>query len=102
MEAYHVKADIRMERLITDGPNDEISRNPFNKMVISFNEKILIYQDLFGFSWKQSMRVPNKNIRKLYGLSKIHKNGNHMIPILSNVETPCTKLSEKLSCLFFD
>lgn len=72
-----------------------IPRNPLPRMVKAANDAIgQINRILQIPKWKLS--VSNPILPRLYGLPKIHKPGNKMRPIVSNVSSPTYKISKWL------
>lgn len=85
--------DNRLLKLIADGPYKRV-RNPLTSMVNATNDIINRYEDLFGKKWRWNMKVSNPMVPKIYGLPKIHKPGNTIRPIVSNISSPCYKLAK--------
>lgn len=46
----------------------------------------------------QILRVSNSEVPKMYGLCKIHKEGEKMRKIVSNVKSPLVKIARWLVC----
>jgi hypothetical protein len=88
--------DERMYDLINNGPYKLLSRNPLSKMKTNTTEVIKSVSENFGFKYKWSIIMSNPSVPKVYGLPKIHKIGNKMRPIVSNVSAPSYKLSKWL------
>lgn len=88
--------DDRMIKLINESAYDEIRRNPLPKMIRECDDLRKSVSDTFGFRFKWKLKISNQTVAVLYGLPKIHKTGNKMRPIVSNLNTPCYKLAKWL------
>lgn len=88
--------DSRMLNLITTGPYVEV-KNPLNKMCTVANSLIRKYDDLFPWIWKKQMKVANPRVPCIYGQPKIHKPGNKMRPITSDLYSPLNKTAKWLA-----
>lgn len=96
--------DENMNHLIESGPYLlSRKRNTDFNPVDQYNKEIyaltLKYEDLFGKTergWIYKVRQPNPRLPRLYGLPKIHKPGNSMRPISSNVGAPSERLAKWL------
>lgn len=89
----------RMEETISSASFTEVRRNPLPKMVRAATEAIKYIYDVFKVPrWKLS--IPNPTVPKLYGLPKIHKPGNKMRPIVSNINAPTYKIAKWLVAEF--
>lgn len=86
--------DDRMHKLIADGPYESVRRNPLPKMVRLTNVTIKELSEEFGQRFNRVLHVSNPSIAKMYGLPKIHKTGEKMRPIVSNINAPSCKLSK--------
>lgn len=86
--------DDRMKKLIEDGPYESVGRDPLPKMIRNTNSLVKEVSEIFGKRLQRTLHIPNPNVAKLYGLPKIHKIGNKMRPIVSNVSTPSSKLAK--------
>lgn len=108
-EVYYMKADKsnaivildkkdydgRMLKLISEGPY-ELINNPLNKFQNHVSSIISELEKYMEKSWKWKMKVSNSKIPILYGLPKLHKVGEKMRPIVSNIGSPCYNLSKWL------
>lgn len=88
--------DERMANLILDSSYETISRNPLPKMIRECDVLRKSISKVFGCRLERNLIVSNPTVAKLYGLPKIHKIGNKMRPIVSNVNTPCYKIAKWL------
>jgi uncharacterized protein YoxC len=84
----------RMNTLITDSQYTKIKRSPLSKMVKDTTDIVKEVTSVFGRRFKWRLKVSNPQVPMLYGLPKIHKPGNKMRPILSNVNAPTSKLAK--------
>lgn len=95
--------ETRMEKLISDGSYENIVKDPLNKMVKESRDAISLIKSAFGENIKWSLYISNPEVPKLYGLPKIHKLGEKMRPIVSNINSPFYNLAKwltkELNCL---
>lgn len=91
--------DNRMYSLIKDGKYVEI-RNPLPKMIRETSRALNDYIEQLGFGLKMKLLVSNPKCPALYGLPKIHKPGNAMRPIVSNINSPSEKVAKWLVAEF--
>lgn len=87
--------DNAVQTLIDDGPYVEES-NPLNKMIATLKKAVKNYIELFGVSWKQKVQPSNSYVPRIYALFKLHKPGNKMRPISSNIGSPFHPMSKWL------
>lgn len=86
----------RMFNLITECSYKKINRDPLPKMI---RESDALRQKIgrtFGQRLARKLKVPNPNVAKMYGLPKIHKSGNKMRQIVSNINSPDYKIAKWL------
>lgn len=88
--------DQNMLKLIEECQYKKVKSNPLPKMIRECDELRKSISKTFGVYWKRTLKVPNPMVAKLYGLPKIHKPGNKMRPIVSNISTPCYKIAKWL------
>jgi len=86
--------------MINYDPYKEIKKNPLNKIIresikIINNSKLIIEERSRFF-----IKASNPQMPKLYALPKIHKPGNSMRPIVSNIEAPTYGLAKYLVKIF--
>lgn len=86
----------RMQLLIEECAYKEMKRNPLSSMIRECDAMRSRIGKMFSPRLQRSLNVSNPIIAKLYGLPKIHKPGNKMRPIVSNVNTPCYKMAKWL------
>lgn len=86
----------RMGTLINDGPYELLNKSPLPKMITQSNTTRTKISEVFGNRFLRTLIVSNPTLPKLYGLPKIHKTGNKMRPIVSNINAPCYKISKWL------
>lgn len=87
-------------KMINNGPYKEIKKNPLSKMIrettkIINNSKLIIEEKSRFF-----IKTPNPQMPKLYALPQIHKQGNVMRPIMSNIGAPTYGLAKHLVRIF--
>lgn len=87
--------DSRMQEMIDNGPYKRV-KNPLNKMKKEISDVIKKHTDLFGFNWKRRIHTTYNRVPQLYGLPKIHKEGNKYRPVSSNINAPAYNLSKWL------
>jgi hypothetical protein len=90
----------RMEKLIETGPYKELKKDPLNKMIRETNNIINSSKIVVEEKSRFFVKVQNPQIPKLYGLPKIHKPGNSMRPIVSNINAPTYNLAKHLVKIF--
>ena len=86
----------RMTNLIITGPYIELKKNPLNKMIKECTKTINNSKLIIEEKNKFSVKVQNPQLPKLYGLPKIHKPGDSMRPIVSNINAPTYNLAKYL------
>lgn len=80
---------------IADGPYTEIN-NPIKTMIGAMKNVIQHHHETFDKGWKLKMYVRNPSVPKIYGLPKIHKPGNKLRFIVSNVNAPSYNVAKFL------
>jgi len=83
-----------MNALIEESSYKKLNRNPLTKMVSETSKIIKEVSTIFGERFRWRLKVSNPQVPKLYGLPKIHKAGNKMRPIISNIDAPTSLLSK--------
>lgn len=84
-----------MEKLLSDG-YEIVPRDPLPKMIRETTATISMVKKVFGEKMKWQLIVSNPSVPRMYGLPKIHKTGNLMRPIVSNIGAPFYKLAKWL------
>ena len=74
----------------------KIKEDPTKKYTKEVNSTINNIHMIMKELEKQSVKPNNPIIPKVYGLTKIHKTGNKMRPIVSNIGAPTHKLAKWL------
>lgn len=69
-------------------------------MIKRSNEVRTMIGKTFGNRFLRTLIVSNPTMPKLYGLPKIHKIGNKMRPIVSNINAPCYSIAKWLVAEF--
>lgn len=90
--------DERMHQLIRDSDFEQLKKSPLdeiNKLVRSELQR-LHELGVIDHKTRYKLIVSNPVLPRLYGLPKIHKPGNKMRPIVSNVNAPTYKLAKWL------
>ena len=90
--------DMRMNQLIEDSKFIEISSDPLKDINNMVRSELLRLenQKLIERKTRFSLLEANPVLPRLYGLPKIHKAGNKMRPIVSNVKAPTYKIAKYL------
>lgn len=86
----------RINTSISEGSYQEIKRNPLRKMNEETRKHITKLSEVFDKKLKWKLPESNPNVPKVYGLPKIHKPGNKMRLIMSNIGAPNYKLAKWL------
>jgi hypothetical protein len=88
----------RMNVLIEEGPYERVTNNPLDNMVNKAKDGIHgAINDLnLSAYFQYALKVSNPKVPQMYGLPKIHKPGEKMRPIVSNINSPFQKLSKWL------
>lgn len=84
----------RIHKLVTEGPYIELTTNPLPKMIQQIKDVIKVACQTLGSEFKWKLNESNPTIPRMYALPKIHKPGNSMRPIISNVNAPHYKISK--------
>lgn len=85
----------RMEQTIQSSEFQQLKRNPLPKMIKAATNAIKeIYETFKVPRWRLS--VSNPRVPRLYGLPKIHKEGNKMRPIVTNINAPTYNIAKWL------
>lgn len=87
--------DQRMMDAISEGPYTEIT-DPLKHMVMSIKSVIREHENVFENGWKYRMYNSNPSVPRIYGLPKIHKPGNKMRFIVSNINSPSHNVAKFL------
>lgn len=89
----------RMITTIEESNHISILKNPLPKMVKHTNSMINKISEIFKTpKWK--LTISNPIVPRLYGLPKVHKPGEKMRPISSNINGPTHKLSSWINSKF--
>lgn len=84
-----------MENTIQDASFEKVQKSPLPKMIKVATTSIATINQVFKTpKWRLS--VPNPKMPRLYGLPKVHKPGNKMRPIVSNIDSPTYKIAKWL------
>jgi hypothetical protein len=83
-----VDYDQRMLSLINESMFKKLNVNPLSRMKKGATEAIKSVTEVFGNRFQYSLIMSNANVPKMYGLPKVHKIGQKMRPIISNVNAP--------------
>lgn len=87
--------DQRMLDAINEGPYTEVN-NPIKFMIADIKKAIQNHQELFYKGWRFRMYASNPIVPKIYGLPKIHKPGNKLRFIVSNINAPSHNVAKFL------
>ena len=86
----------RMDLMLTEGDNTELSSSPLNKMKNNVIDVLQKYSNIIGKSTTWKLKNSNPQVPRMYGLPKIHKPGDSMRPIASNINAPTQKIAKWL------
>lgn len=87
--------DDRMKRSIEEDNFKLLKKSPLNKMVNDAKSIIKEICKVFQEN-KYTLSVSNPSVPKMYGLPKVHKTGEQMRKIVSNVNSPLVKVAKWL------
>lgn len=87
--------DDRMEKSIKEDGFSKLKRSPLPRMINDAKNTIKIITEEFGLN-KFKFFVSNPEVPKMYGLPKVHKTGEKMRKIVSNVKSPLVKIARWL------
>lgn len=76
-----------MDNLLKTGPYTEQKKNPFNKTITTVKKTLKTCNNIITPYIQRQLTATNPTLAKMYGLPKIHKPGNTMRPIVSNINT---------------
>ena len=85
----------RMNLTLSDNSIMKLTKNPLNQMIKEANQAIKNIEQIFDIE-KYKIKVSNPRLPKCYGLPKIHKSGDKMRPIISNIDSPSYKIAKWL------
>jgi len=85
----------RMEETISECKFQELKRNPLPKMIKTATNAVKMINEIFGVP-KYKLAISNPTVPRLYGLPKIHKQGNKMRPIVGNINAPAYNIAKWL------
>ncbi|XP_031639290.1 uncharacterized protein LOC116351341, partial [Contarinia nasturtii] len=92
--------DDSIHKMIADGPYVEV-KNPSHKISKACSEMITKHCEIFGGErWRRNMIPSYSKVPRIYGLPKIHKEGNKYRPIVDNTLAHSYKLSKFLRTRF--
>ena len=91
-----VDYDRRVLDLIDECSYKEVKKSPLLKMVRESDAIRKEISKVFGKRLLRTLIVPNPMLAKIYALPKIHKVGDKMRPIVSNINTPIYKMAKWL------
>jgi hypothetical protein len=103
--------DQKVLEAIKDGPYEELKidgrwkdHSPLNKMETEVNNLLKELKEEKGMSSQiyRSLRVSNPKMPLMYALPKVHKAGNPMRPIISNIKSPTSKIAKYVVKRFED
>ena len=86
----------RMRELLSTKEYTKIKEDRTKKYTIAVSNSINNIQMIMTKQDKVAVKPNNPIIPKVYGLTKIHKTGNKMRPIVSNIGAPTHKLAKWL------
>ncbi|XP_044738897.1 uncharacterized protein LOC123300392 [Chrysoperla carnea] len=86
----------RMEKLLREGPYERVEKDPLQKNIKEVKEVIKQCQALIGSRDRLKLQSSNPLTSRLYGLPKIHKEGDGMRPIVSGINSPTYKIAKWL------
>ncbi len=87
---------IGVDQLIEKGKYELLEKNPLPKMIEELKTALTACKSIISKDTKTSLTSSNPTIPKLYCLPKIHKPGNAMRPIVSNIGSPTYNLCKWL------
>jgi PHD/YefM family antitoxin component YafN of YafNO toxin-antitoxin module len=85
-----------MKLMLQEGPYNQIPKQPLNRMVQKVKETLADIKNKHGVNLKY-LQHSNPKIPSIYGLPKMHKPGNKLRPITSNINAPTERLSKWLT-----
>lgn len=86
----------KMEDMCIENNYIIIKKTPLPKMIRECNDLIKIIKNNFDVGFRHGLNISNPIVPRLYGLPKIHKQGNKMRPIVSSINSPCYKIAKWL------
>ena len=106
-----IEYEKRMMKMLAEGPYEELrldkrwkDGNPVHRMeteVLDLMKDLKQNSGMNYFTYR-SLIISNPKMPALYGLPKIHKIGDKMRPIVSNIKAPTSKISKYLVKKFED
>lgn len=88
--------DNRVRAVIEECSYKKVNRSPLPKMIRESDELRKEVSKTFGKRLLRNLIVPNPIVAKIYALPKLHKDGEKMRPIVSNINTPIYKIAKWL------
>lgn len=86
----------RADALITESNYRRLTKSPLNSMILQANDVRKEISKSFGEFLKWRLLVSNPKVPRIYFLPKIHKAGNKVRPIVSNINSPTEKIAKWL------
>lgn len=86
----------RTEEMLATEEFQELDKSPLSKCVSEVNSALKDIRHIMSEDEKKSVKTSNPKIPKLYTLPKIHKEGDKMRPIVSQIDSPTYKVSKWL------
>lgn len=88
--------DSRANKLITECNYKKLNKTPLNTMIKQANDIRKEISSCFGERFKWRLLSSNPQVPRIYFLPKIHKPGNKVRPIVSNLNAPTEKIAKWL------
>lgn len=86
--------------MIEEGPYELVKKNPLPKLIEGVKNMLKSCTTLISSEDKWKFISSNPVLPRLYALTKIHKIGNQIRPIVSAINSPTYKLSQWLNSTF--
>ena len=86
----------RTEKMLEDTVYQKINKSPLNKCVSEVNEVLKTIKLIIPETDMRWLKVSNPKVAKLYTFPKIHKPGEKMRPIVSQINAPTSKIEKWL------
>lgn len=90
VERHIEEGPYKIHKTRREFPVDEMQEEVKNKLLLMEREGLIESRE------RLALIISNPRIPRMTGLPKIHKEGNHIRPVVTNIDAPASKISKRL------